>query len=134
MPNTGPDPSSLGPVGGDAVTIVRSMLAAQVAGRVDDAIACTHVDVVVRPAFRPGFTVYRGHDGLRQMLELSGRSVGTHRVAWSDPVDVGDGLVTATAVIFRTDPDGSEAVLGRTRAEILVRDGLVAEFDSFPDD
>ena len=116
------------------MAVVRRMLAAQGAGHIDEAIACTHHDVVVRPAFRPGFTVYRGHDGLREMLELSGRAIGEHRVDWADPVEDGDGRVTATARILRRDAEGNETVIGRTRAEIVVRDGLVVEFDSYPVD
>ena len=112
--------------------MVRRMLDAYAAGDVEGAMACADPDIVVRPSVRPGYSIYRGRDGMRTLLAASQQALGEHQMRWSDFVEAEDGVVTATGAAVRVVGD-VETVLGRTRARFVVRDGLVTTFDSLPE-
>ena len=119
--------------GGGAVDVVRRMLAAQDAGRLDEVLTLADPAIVIRPLTRPGLSVYHGHAGLRDLLDNAGRAVGAHRVEWGELSEPAPGPVTAVSTVVMLE-DGGERVIARIRNEFVVRDGLVTEYDSFPAD
>ena len=123
----------VGAAGGSAVDVVRRMLAAQDAGRLDEVLTLADPAIVIRPLARPGRSVYHGHAGLLDLLDNAERAVGAHRVEWGELSESAPGTVTAVSTVWLLE-DGGERAVARIRNEFVVHGGLVTQYDSYPAD
>ena len=118
---------------GAAVDVVRRMLAAQDAGRLDEVLTLADQAIVIRPLARPGRSVYHGHAGLLDLLDNAGRAVGPHRVEWGELTESSPGTLTAVSTVWLAEDDGERSI-ARIRNEFVVQGGLVTRYDSYPAD
>jgi hypothetical protein len=104
---------------------VVAMAAAHREGRIDAMLATIHPDVVWYPWSRPGLSVYRGHEGIRQMIADMRAANGIYGIDFDDVTETTPGQVTATGRIVREDNGGEASV----EFAIEMRDGLVSEVE-----
>jgi ketosteroid isomerase-like protein len=108
-----------------AIELVEAINAAVEKGRVDTVLALVDPDVEWRPMTRPGLSVYRGHDGTRQMFDDVARALGRYRVEYTRYDCVDDATVIGHG---RVVIDGGEH--RRFESTMVFRDGLLVSLDS----
>jgi hypothetical protein len=111
------------------VATLRRMWAAYAENRIDDMLQWVHVGVEWEPWFRPGFSVYAGHQGVRRMLADILTSIGPHKLLLDEIVEVDADHFVVTSQIVRRDEPLTEM---RFEMQVEMRDGLVHRISTAP--
>jgi hypothetical protein len=99
------------------VAVTRAAFTASKNGTVDDVLARMHPEVLIRPLFRPGLSVYFGHAGVRQMI-ADGAAPRAVRVRFDQFYELPDGRVRMDG--HAADPDNQDF-----STIVTLKDGLI---------